>query len=282
MGGGRAPQPGLDTMARAGIVPARPSSYPLHPQPVSQLVLDLGPPPPPTFDTFVVGDNHEALEAARALAGPERGTGARFLYLWGPASSGRSHLLRALEGALPAASVRHLDPGSPPEAFVYDTAIRTWLIDDCDHLDPPRQAAAWHLFDALAAHADAALACAGAEPPGRLGLMPELATRLGWGLVLQLRRLSDADTRQALGRSFAERGLSVAPDVVPWLMNHAPRDLGSLRALIDALDGYALARKRAVTVPLLREFAQAGVQLELLEPPAQAPRAPAGLADDLP
>ena len=44
-----------------------------------------------------------------------------------------------------------------------------------------------------AAHADAALACAGAEPPGRLGLMPELATRLGWGLVLQLRRLSSRE-----------------------------------------------------------------------------------------
>jgi DnaA family protein len=252
---------------------------------VSQLVLDLGPPPAPTFDAFVVGDNHEALEAARALAGPGRGAGARFLYLWGPASSGRSHLLRALEGALPAACVRHLDPGSPPEAFMHDTAVRTWLIDDCDRLDPPRQAAAWHLFDAVAADADAALACAGAEPPARLGLMPELATRLGWGLVLQLRRLSDADTAQALDRTFAERGLSVAPDVVPWLMTHAPRDLGSLRARVDALDGYALARKRAITVPLLREFAQAGLPLE---PPSPVPRAqvgpvaPAGPTNDLP
>ena len=252
---------------------------------MSQLVLDLGPPPPPTFDAFVIGDNHEALEAARALAGPGRDAGARFLYLWGPASSGRSHLLRALEGALPAACVRRLDPASPPEAFVHDAAVRTWLIDDCDRLDPPRQAAAWHLFDAVAAHADAALACAGAEPPGRLGLMPELATRLGWGLVLQLRRLSDADTAQALSRTFAERGLGVAPDVVPWLMTHAPRDLGSLRALVDALDGYALVHKRAITVPLLREFAQAGLPLE---PPApqvpfsRAPAGPAGPADDLP
>jgi len=62
-------------------------------------------------------------------------------------------------------------------------------------------------------------------------------------------------------------------------MTHAPRDLGSLRALVDALDGYALARKRAITVPLLREFAQAGLPLE---PPAPAPRSPEGPADDLP
>jgi DnaA family protein len=257
----------------------------LPPHAVSQLVLDLGPPPPPTFDAFVVGDNREALDAVRGLADPGRGAGARFLYLWGPASSGRSHLLRSLEGALPAGAARRLDPQAPLDAFVHAPAVRTWLIDDCDRLDPARQAAAWHLFDAVAAHADTALACAGAEPPGRLALMPELATRLGWGLVLQLRRLSDTDTAQALARTFAERGLSVAPDVVPWLMSHAPRDLGSLRALVDALDGYALARKRAITVPLLREFAQAGLPLEAPTPAAATgiPPPPAvGPADDLP
>ena len=153
--------------------------------------------------------------------------------------------------------------------------VRLWLVDDCDRLDRPRQAATFHLFDAVAADGAAALGCTGEQPPGRLALMPELATRLGWGLVLQLRRLSDADTAQALAGTFAERGLAIAPDVVPWLMTHAPRDLGSLRALVDAIDAYALARKRAITVPLLREFAQAGLPLE-------APGAPAGAPPDAP
>jgi DnaA family protein len=239
---------------------------------VSQLALDLGPPPPPTFDSFVVGDNREALDAARALLGAARGAASRFLYLWGPASSGRTHLLRALEGAAPPGTVRRLGPGAPPEAFVFDATVRLWLVDDCDRLDRSRQAAAFHLFDAVAADGAAALACTGEQPPGRLALMPELATRLGWGLVLQLRLLSDADTARALGRTFSERGLAVAPDVVPWLMTHAPRDLGTLRALVDAIDGYALARKRAITVPLLREFAQAGLPLEA---PGDAPAGPA-------
>lgn len=247
---------------------------------MSQLVLDLGPPPAPTFDSFVVGDNREALDATRALADPTRGAGARFLYLWGPACSGRSHLLRALEGALAPDTVRLLDPQAPHDAFTHDPAVRTWLIDDCNRLDPARQAAAWHLFDAVAAHADAALACTGAEPPGRLGLIPELATRLGWGLVLQLRRMSDADTAQAITQTFTERGLSVAPDVVPWLMTHASRDLGSLRALVDALDDFALARKRALTLPLLREFAQTGRRLDT-PAPTSSPGPPVGTADNV-
>ena len=37
-------------------------------------------------------------------------------------------------------------------------------------------------------------------------------------------------------------------------MTHFARDLGSLMALLDALDEFALARQRAVTVPLLRQM----------------------------
>ncbi len=275
---------GRYNVARAGIVPARPPPAP-GPGPcpvVSQLALDLGPPPPPTFDNFVVGDNREALDAARSLLGPARGAASRFLYLWGPPSSGRSHLLRALEGAAPSGTARRLDPRSAPEAFAFDASVRLWLVDDCDRLDRPRQAASFHLFDAVAADGAAALACAGEQPPGRLALMPELATRLGWGLVLQLRRLSDTDTAQALACTFAERGLAVAADVVPWLMTHAPRDLGSLRALVDAIDGYALARKRAITVPLLREFAQAGLPLDAPPAAADPARPAAGPSADMP
>ena len=36
-----------------------------------------------------------------------------------------------------------------------------------------------------------------------------------------------------------------------------PRDMRTLVAILDALDGYALAAKRAITVPLVREWTQA-------------------------
>ena len=58
-------------------------------------------------------------------------------------------------------------------------------------------------------------------------------------------------------------------------MTHAPRDLGTLRALVDALDAYSMVRKRAITVPLLREFVQAGLPLGA---PAPAP----GATGDMP
>ena len=53
-------------------------------------------------------------------------------------------------------------------------------------------------------------------------------------------------------------------------MTRTARDLGQLRAMIDRLDRFALARKRAITVPLVREFLQAtpGEYSGHPEPPA--------------
>ena len=52
------------------------------------------------------------------------------------------------------------------------------------------------------------------------------------------------------------RGLALSHDVIAYLLNHMPRDMRTLVAILDALDGYALAAKRAITVPLVREWAQ--------------------------
>ena len=64
---------------------------------MQQLLLQLAPPPAPTLDNCVPGRNGAALKALRDIA---RGAGAeRFVYLWGEAGSGRTHLLRGLAQA---------------------------------------------------------------------------------------------------------------------------------------------------------------------------------------
>lgn len=235
------------------IVPAAPP-HSRCADPVDQLVLDFLRPPEPTLDNFVPGVNQEAVDALRGLLANGAPPVARAIYLWGPPGCGRSHLLRALAGAAPANGACELFPHTDPQAFSAHAPARLWLIDDVEQLDAPRQEAAFHLFNALLARPDTVLIASGDCPPAALPVMPELATRLAWGLVLQLRPLSDEDTAAALTRSLNERGVQASADLVPWLMTHAPRHLGRLRALIDALDAYALSRKRALTLPLLREF----------------------------
>jgi DnaA family protein len=95
---------------------------------------------------------------------------------------------------------------------------------------------------------------AGSVPPVDLPLRDDLRTRLGWGAVYALQPLDDARTRRVLAREAARRGFTLADEVVDYLLHRFSRDLPSLMRLLDEIDGFALARKRAVTVPLLREM----------------------------
>ena len=55
---------------------------------MQQLVLDIGPPPDPSFDNYVAGPNAEAFARLRSLA--EGSLREAIVYLWGERGSGRS------------------------------------------------------------------------------------------------------------------------------------------------------------------------------------------------
>ena len=77
-------------------------------------------------------------------------------------------------------------------------------------------------------------------------------TRLAWGLVYQLHALTDAEKVAALRTHAASRGVQLADEVVSYLLTHMPRDMRTQVAVLDALDVYALAAQRTITVPLIR------------------------------
>ena len=152
------------------------------------------------------------------------------LYLWGEPGCGRTHLLHAAAKANPGLVI----------------------ADDVENLDPAEQQ---HLFVAInAAHGGAApVLAAGSQPPVQLALREDLRTRLAWGLVYQLRPLTDAQKMQHLRFQAARRGLRLPDDVLVYLLSRLPRDLASLNAVLEALDRYSLATKRPISLPLVRE-----------------------------
>jgi len=191
---------------------------------VRQLVLELAPPEPPSFASYVPGRNAAALAALRsALAG-----GERFVYLWGPSGSGKTHLLRAFETAGGRAA------------------------DDVQRLDEPGQIALFDLYNALRA-SGGALAAAGDEPPEGLRLREDLRSRLGSGVVIQLRPLSETEKAAALRERAKARGIALSDGVIAYLLTHLRRDMGTQIAVLDALDRHSLERQRPITVPLLKQ-----------------------------
>jgi DnaA family protein len=193
-----------------------------------QLPLPISAAAQPGLDNYVAGANAEALERVRSLAAGR--LREAIVYLWGEPGCGRTHLLRAAASANPALVI----------------------ADDVDTLDAAAQQA---LFIAINTARDGgpAVLAAGNAPPAQLGLREDLRTRLGWGLVYQLKPLTDAEKALYLRGEAARRGLALTDEVVWYLLNHLPRDLASLRAVLERLDRHSLARQRAVTLPLVRE-----------------------------
>jgi DnaA family protein len=195
---------------------------------MEQLPLEISPPPEPSFDNYLAGANAEALASVRALA---QGTlPEAVVYLWGEPGSGRTHLLRAAAWANPALVI----------------------ADDVQALDAQAQQA---LFVAIntAREGGAAVLAAGQSPPAQLGLREDLRTRLAWGLVYQIKPLTDAEKALHLRAEAARRGLGLSDEVVGYLLTRLPRDLRSLNAILDLLDRHSLARQRPLTIPLVRE-----------------------------
>lgn len=212
-----------------------------------QLLPGFPAPSTPTLENFVAGDNRELLETLRALAAGQ--ARERFVYLWGESGSGKSHLLEAVASAARAHGISAICSHAPEPCSGY----RLVALDDADRLGEDAQIDLFNLYNRLREE-NGCLVASGALPPAQLAVRPDLATRLGWGLVFRVHGLSDEEKTAALAAHAAQRGFTLPPEVSGYLLRHWRRDLPALMAVLEALDRYSMERRRAVSVPLLREL----------------------------
>lgn len=220
-----------------------------------QLLLDLSAQQPPTFDTFVTGQHAELLQRLQDIASAQAQPtlNDRFIYLWGEAGAGKTHLLHSLAHA--NISSRLISADAPDSDFDYSPEVQCYLLDDCEQLPPQSQIAAFNLFNQIR-ELGGYLVSAGAQPPAQLQVREDLRTRLGWGLIYQLHGLTDDEKIAALTQSAQSRGMTVSPGILSYLLTHYRRDMPSLSRMLDALDRYSLETKRPITLPLLRDLLQ--------------------------
>ncbi|MGE0372438.1 MAG: DnaA regulatory inactivator Hda [Gammaproteobacteria bacterium] len=211
-----------------------------------------------TFADFVPGRN---AEAAHCLQG---GIAAgQCVYLWGGAGTGKTHLLQAVcrDGAGRGESSVYLPLRQraelAPALLEGLEALSLVCIDDIDAIagDAAWEAALFHLFNRVRA-GGGRIAITGAASPRALGLgLPDLATRLAWGLVFQLHPLLDEEKARALQARARARGMDMPEAVARYLLQRHARDMAALFALLERLDRASLAAQRRLTVPFVREVA---------------------------
>lgn len=207
-----------------------------------------------SFDGFVVGDNAEIVSALYALtdtatARPLAGAMA----LWGAPSVGKSHLLAATAAAIsPASDVLLLTAAGafPDDPFV---SARLLCVDDADRLTAAQQAWLFTAFNHIVP-SGGAVVVSGHTPPARWSVRDDLRTRLGSGLIFELLAIPQDALPAALAEHAERRGFQLSDEVLTYILSRSRRDIATLWQILQGIDALSLSRKRAVTVPLLREY----------------------------
>ena len=185
-----------------------------------------------------------------------------WLYCWGADGSGKTHLLKAMlaKAIELGKSAIYLHPSDTATWSALEKRIEqlpnALLIDDVQSLNTEQQALLFRLQIESKEKPGSLLFITGNQSIAGLNLRDDVKSRLGWGMNFELSVLSDSQKIIAINQAAQERGINLSQDVAPWLLSNFHRDLPSLLSLIEALDHFSLERKRAVTLPLLREFLQ--------------------------
>ena len=209
------------------------------------------------FDGFFSGRNREAVAGIEASA---CGAGEPYIYLAGPAGTGKSHLLQAAcqEAArcgrssayLPLLELRAFQPAVFDGLELLDLVC----LDDVPALAgrEPWERGLFDLFNRVR-EAGGTLLVAGALRPDQAGLvLPDLVSRLGWGVTYVLGPLDERDVLAALVCRARGRGLELPEETAQFLLRRFPRDLPTLFSLFDTLDTASLVEQRRLTVPFVK------------------------------
>ncbi len=215
-----------------------------------------------TFANFYAPENSPNAATLALLQQQAVGVGEAFVFIWGAAGVGLTHLLQASCHTAQAAgrSVQYLPlkdlAGFAPEAL-FD-GLETVDLVCVDALDavagrPDWERSLFHLYNRLRDSGGCLLVAAHQSPRGLPLELPDLRSRLQWGLVCQLRPLSDEDKQRALQLRAQARGLTLADDVAQFIVQRAPRDMNDLFCCLHRLDHASLAQQRKLTIPFVKQ-----------------------------
>jgi len=233
-----------------------------------------------TFDNFYVSSvNTLVVDALRYFVEQDDET---YFYLWGASGSGVSHLLQAAQHLishqaqnqqhrsamttktiqyLPLASILDANDALNTNAYTPEEVLSGLeyldmvVIDDIQCLagKPLWEQGMFHCFNRLRDSGKKLLIGGDVSPKHLEVTLPDLHSRLQWGVTYQLQSLDDASKKQALHLRAKGMGLSLSEDTVQFLLNHCSRDTAHLMEQLQQLDQACLIEKRPVTIPFVKQ-----------------------------
>lgn len=227
-----------------------------------QLPLAVQLPDDEVFDSFVVGNNTQLLSHLRNLLNDEpSGIAQHLTFISGEQGAGKSHLLYALCHEAQLLGKGHFYLGLrqsedlPVSVLSGLEHLDLLCIDDVDSICHHQewQVGLFDLINRVRETGTCRLVFTALQGPASLPIsLPDLKSRLTWGIAYHLHAPDDQTRVEALTRRAERRGLHISRDVSRFLITHCRQDMAAVMAALDKLDASSLQTQRKLTIPFVK------------------------------
>jgi len=230
---------------------------------VSQLTLSVQLPDDETFASFQSESNQMVVQQVTHFLDHigDVNKQVHSLYLFGLTGVGKSHLLHAS-----CAYADTLGVTSLCLSFSELTQLSVDVLEGLENIDlvclddiqliagnKKWQQGVFDLYNRMVEQ-NKCLIITGDQSVAQLNIsLPDLVSRLGWGLTEQLKPLTDTEKSFALQYRAQQRGLFISDDVASFLINRLSRDMTSLLAALEQLDQASIREQRRITIPFIKD-----------------------------
>lgn len=185
----------------------------------------------------------------------------RLLYIWGQSGSGKSHILQACcqetdkqkpAAYLPLKMLKEFGP-EVLEGIEEQSLI---CLDDIDVIcgDSAWEEGLFHFYNKIRDYQNASLIISSQMSPTHIPItLPDLKSRLSWGLVYQVNELDEESKAHVLQTLAEKRGFNLSESVIQFIISRASRNMHDLEMLLNKLDEASLVMQRKITIPFVKQ-----------------------------
>lgn len=224
-----------------------------------QISLDISLSDNKTFENYYFSGNELVFADIENLIQDSQ---VKILYLWGGSGCGKSHLLQAVQSQeiekgrkvyyLPFSNVKNY-PVSALEGL--ETADLVCL-DEIEQIVGSQdwEEAIFHLLNRIWGEGNQVLIAANKNVHELEIRLPDLESRLSWGLNSRIISLDDNGKLKCIQFRAKLRGFEIPEEVGLYLIKRLPRDMEQLFDFLDVIDKESLVAKRKITIPFVKSL----------------------------